>query len=344
MLKIAAEHVLRIRSARYAADLHDTVQKAIELEHATIPAYMCALYTLKPGFNQVVAEIIRSVVREEMLHMAIVSNLLIALGGAPAINKKEFIPIYPGPLPMNIGDGLIVTLAKATVELIRDVFMVIEAPEDAINLDAAIGDDYATIGQFYRALEKKILELGDAAFHPQSFAREVVNLKWFGADELFHIVGPDSAVRALKIIVRQGEGRHKTPLGPHDEPAHYYRFKQVLRGRRLVHDPDAPDGFSYSGPAVVLDPRGVWNMQPNPNPEALPDGSRARNVSLIFANAYTRLLGLLHEAFNGDPGLIDRAIALMYDLRLLAQRVLSIPLPGQPDLSTGLPFCYRPAL
>jgi Ferritin-like len=344
VLKIAAEHVRQVQLAKAPDDLHDPVQKAIELEHATIPAYLCALYTLRPGFNQVVAEIIRSVAREEMLHMAIACNLLIALGGAPAIDKKDFIPVYPGPLPMHIGEGLIVPLAKATVELVQNVFMVIEAPEDPIPCDAAIEQDYATIGQFYRALEKKILELGDRAFHPEFFPREVVNSNWFHPDENFLIDGPDSAVRALQIIVRQGEGTPKSPLGLHHQPAHYYRFKQIPRGRRLVYDPGAPDGYSFTGPVVALDPRGVWNMQPNPDPKSLPEGSRARHVSFIFANAYTRLLGLLHQAFNGDPGAIDRAIALMYDLRLLAQRVLSIPLPDHPELSTGLPFCYQPTL
>jgi hypothetical protein len=344
VLKIAAEHVLQVHSAKSADDLHEPVQKAIELEHATIPAYLCALYTLKPGYNQVVAEIIRSVVREEMLHMTIACNFLIALGGAPAINKKEFIPIYPGPLPMNIGDGLIVPLAKATVEHVKDVFMVIEEPEDPIQIRAAIAANYATIGQFYGALEKKIIELGQKAFHAEFFHREVVDLKWFASDEVFLIDGPESAVRALQIVVRQGEGTPKSPLGLHHQPAHYYRFKQILCGRRMERDPSALDGFSYSGPVVALDPRGVWNMQENPDPQALPEGSRARHVSLIFANAYTRLLGLLHEAFNGDPRAIDRAIALMYDLRLLAQRVLAIPLPDNPELRTGLPFCYQPTL
>jgi Ferritin-like len=344
VLKIAVEHVLQVQSAKVSHHLHGPLQKAIELEHATIPAYLCALYTLKPGYNQVVAEIIRSVVREEMLHMTIACNLLIALGGAPAINKKEFIPVYPGPLPMNIGDGLIVPLAKATVELVRDVFMVIEEPEDPIQIRAAIAANYATIGQFYGALEKKILKLGQKAFRPECFHREVVNLKWFASDEIFLIDGPDSAVRALQIVVKQGEGSPKSPLGLHHQPAHYYRFKQIPCGRRLERNHSAPLGFSYSGPVVTLDPRGVWDMQENPDPHALPEGSRARHVSLIFANAYTRLLGLLHEAFNGNPRAIDRAIALMYDLRLLAQRVLAIPLPGNRELSTGLPFCYQPTL
>jgi hypothetical protein len=342
MLKIGRSHISEIHAARSASDLHNTLQKAIELEHATIPAYLSALYTLKSGYNQVIAEIVRSIVREEMLHMTIACNLLIALGGAPAINKKDFIPVYPGPLPMNIGGGLIVPIAKLTIELVRDVFMVIEEPEDPINLEAMAADDYATIGQFYTALEAKIRELGPGAFQPTCFTKEIVDINWFPADELFLIDGPNSAIAAIRIIVKQGEGTQTSPLGLHDEPAHYYRFEQILRGKRLIHDPSAPHGFSFSGPSVALDSRGVFNMQPNPDPDALPRGSRAQQASFIFANSYTRLLDLLHGAFNGDPPSINKAIALMYELRLSAQQVLAIPLPGNPDLCTGLPFRYQP--
>jgi Ferritin-like len=342
MLKIGLAHIAEIHAARTARDLHDKIQKAIELEHSTIPAYLSALYTLKRGYNQVIAEILRSIVREEMLHMTIASNLLIALGGAPAINKRDFIPVYPGPLPMSIGKGLIVPLAKLTSELVRDVFMVIEEPEHPIPLDAINTRDYATIGQFYAALEAKIRELGQRAFQPKCFHKEVIDIKWFPSDELFLIDGPDSAISAIGVIVKQGEGTPESPLGPHEQPAHYYRFEQIIRGRRLVHDPSAPNGFSFSGPIVTLDPRGVWNMQPNPDPDALPNGSRAQQASFIFANAYTRLLDLLHGVFNGDPQSINRVTALMYELRLLAQQVLAIPVPGNPDLCTGLPFRYQP--
>ena len=34
-------------------DLHEHLQWAIELEHATIPPYLCALYSIKDNSNQV---------------------------------------------------------------------------------------------------------------------------------------------------------------------------------------------------------------------------------------------------------------------------------------------------
>nr|MCU0322110.1 ferritin-like protein [Chitinophagaceae bacterium] len=45
------------------------LQVAIELEHSTIPPYLCALYSIKEGTNVAASQIIRSVVIEEMLHM-----------------------------------------------------------------------------------------------------------------------------------------------------------------------------------------------------------------------------------------------------------------------------------
>ena len=342
MLKIDPKLVRQVHNARTGSDLYEPLQEAIRLEHATIPAYLCALYTIKPGYNEIVAEIIRSVVRQEMLHMTIACNLLIALGGAPAIDDPKFIPEYPGPLPMQIGGDLIVPLKKASVELVEKVFMVIEAPEDLSLREAPLDDDFATIGQFYKYLEKKILELGPCAFRRDRFANEVVVPEWFSADELFVITCPESAVRALEIVVEQGEGSGKWPFGPHDEPAHYYRFQQITLGRRIEHDPTAPYGYAFSGPIVKFDSRGVWNMFPNTKLEDLPEASQSRRVGSIFANAYTRALGQLHLAFNGDPRAIQRAIAQMYELRLLAKRVLEIPLPQAPEFSTGLSFCYLP--
>ena len=51
-----------------------------------------------------------------MLHMTLASNLLNAIGGSPVIDKPEFIPTFPGPLPGGIDTGLIVHLAPFSME------------------------------------------------------------------------------------------------------------------------------------------------------------------------------------------------------------------------------------
>lgn len=62
--------------------LQRALQLAIELEHATIPAYLTAFLTLEPGRNREVSDLILSVFLEEMLHMALACNILNAVGGA----------------------------------------------------------------------------------------------------------------------------------------------------------------------------------------------------------------------------------------------------------------------
>jgi rubrerythrin len=344
VLKIDRKLVRQVEAAREPEDLYELVQQAIELEHATIPAYLAAYFTLKLGTNQPVAQIIRSVVVQEMLHMSIASNLLIALGGHPEINKPAFIPTYPGPLPMNIGD-LIVPIEKCSVALVRDTFMAIEEPETPIHIEALAASQYGTIGQFYDALDAKLKEMGPKAFAKGRFQEEMLDNTWFPADQLFRIYDNASASAGIHLIVRQGEGAKTTPLDPEDEPAHYYRFEQIVKGSQLIKDADAPSGFAFGGAPITLDSANVWNMKPNPpSPATLPSGSRARRAAVMFANGYTNLLNALHQTFNGQPAKISEVMGLMYQLRLSAQTVLATPLPDQPDVSTGLSFIYQPSL
>jgi ferritin-like protein len=346
MLKIDPALVARVRTATKPEDLHDMVQKAIELEHSTIPTYLAAYFTIKPGTNEVVAQIIRSIVIQEMLHMTLACNLLIAIGGRPVIDKPGFIPIYPGPLPMNIGD-LIVPIEKCSIKLVKDTFMKIEEPEDPIPINAlrATTDTFATIGEFYQALDDALRRMGPKAFEHGRFNEEMVDTTWFPADQLFRIVDDKTASEAIRLIVRQGEGTHNDPLDPEQEPAHYYRFEQIVKGHLLVRDPKEPSGFAFRGAPVVFDPQSVWDMQPNPPaPSDLPPGSAAQRASSIFAFGYTALLKGLHDAFNGTPSAMGRAIGQMYQLRIYAQNVLQTPLPDQPGISTGLSFVYEPVL
>ena len=95
--------------------------------------------------------------------MTIAANMLNAIGGAPEINTSNFIPTYPGTLPMNIHAGFKVGLAPISRDLISTVFMVIEEPEDPLHfpvrplaLEATSG--FATIGDFYRAITDKIID------------------------------------------------------------------------------------------------------------------------------------------------------------------------------------------
>ena len=88
---------------------------------------LCFILTnsIKPGRNQEALRIILSVVRQEMLHMTIAANVLNAIAGEPEINHPEFIPTYPGLLPMNVGDGLIVGLDSLSPEVLKNTALLI---------------------------------------------------------------------------------------------------------------------------------------------------------------------------------------------------------------------------
>ena len=344
MLTIDRGLVDGVRDARAGDALCRFLQSALELEHSTIPPYLTAYYTLRPGTNDDIAAAVRGVAVEEMLHMTIAGNLILALGGRPRIADARFVPCYPTTLPMNIGSALEVPIAPYSPELVRDVFLRIEEPEDPLDFpvrvaSAAGAEQFATIGEFYAALGEKIVELGDGAFVGDP-ALQVVDPSWFPADQLFRIVDVSSAVTAITLITEEGEGTTTSPLDREGELAHYYRFAELSHGRRLVPDSAVPEGYSYSGAPVPFDPSQVWPMPANPRVEDYPPESRSRFMAEQFAGTYTRLLQALQQAFSGEPAALDAALGLMFELRLVAQDVLATPdADGRP---TGLCFQYRP--
>ncbi len=70
----------------------------------TIPPYLTALYSIITDPNVEVAGLIPSIVVEEMLHMALVANIFIAIGGSrtsaipnsflniPGLCREDYVP------------------------------------------------------------------------------------------------------------------------------------------------------------------------------------------------------------------------------------------------------------
>lgn len=75
--------------------LREHLQWAIQLEHSTIPPYLCALYSIEAGHNTEATEVLNSVLVEEMLHLTLAANLLNAVGGRPRLDIPEMLPDYP---------------------------------------------------------------------------------------------------------------------------------------------------------------------------------------------------------------------------------------------------------
>lgn len=344
MIRLQRSVLHAIQASRDPAELHVWLQRAIELEHSTIPPYLTALFSLKPGTNLEIARLIRSIVIQEMLHMTIAGNILIAIKGAPAINTYDFIPKYPGPLPMSIGGSdFDVGIEPFSLALVENVFMKIEEPEHPIEVQAGLAaaeePAFATIGEFYDALAKKLAEFGDSIF---VVPPDKQVLRWFGPARLFPIVDVRSAARGIDIIVQEGEGTSTDPFQSPGDPAHYYKFGEIVHGHKIV--PKSGGGFAYAGDPIPFDPAGVFPMKPNPKLADFGANTQARDRAEEFDYAYSSLLNVLHNTFNGRPELINAAIGLMYELKMIAVALMQTPLADGSTQTAGPTFEYIDAV
>lgn len=321
-------------------DLWPALQQAVELEHATIPPYLYALYSIAEPKNAEIAQIIQSVVIEEMLHMTLASNVLNALGGSPAIGGPGFVPKYPGPLPGGVEAGLTVNLAPFSMATLQ-TFLDIEQPEDPLDFPtealAAPGQPI-TIGQFYTAISDAIGLLGDGAFVDPP--RNQV-----GPDLMYGsivVTGVATAQAAIAKIIEQGEGTTTSPeeAAGSSEPAHYYRFMQIQKGKLLVPAPP-PTNYAYAGAPVPFNPAGVYAVQTNPTSAGYGPGTQ-QFACENFNYTYTSLLIALNSLFNGvnTQAQFNVALGLMMSLKGQAKAMMS----GVPNCAvfTGPSFEYQP--
>jgi hypothetical protein len=278
-------------------ELREHIELAIKVELSTIPPYLYAMYSLEDT-TSVPALLIRSIVVEEMLHAALATNLLLAVGGRPDFRSTLYIPAYPCELSHH-RPPLTLSLEPVSVGLVRDTFMRIEQPEahDA----PAEPDEYETLGQFYHALEiglEKISAEFDLFADPQlgsqlSESRFYAPVA-FDADDsggLVSITDLVSATEAIEIIVHQGEGlsddRWADPA--HQELTHYHKLVQIVDGEH---------------------PLGVVRAFPS-NPRTADYPHDVRIVSDLFNAIYRCLYLTMDRMFNAD-GDQARAVGVLY--------------------------------
>jgi hypothetical protein len=332
MIELETRYLDAVRDASSAADLLESVQHAIELEFATMPPYLTAAMSLDAERNGAIRDLLLGVAEDEMLHMLLCCNLLVALGGTPTIANAAFVPAYPTTLPMGIGSNLIVGVERFSVDLVERTFMAIEQPEHPLQFPAvADAATFATIGQFYAALQNKLTQLGDSAFRGDTTGQLLQN-SGFSSPRLIAIVDVASASAAIDEIVREGEGTHSSPLGEGTDMAHYYRFEQIARGRKLVPDSSVPQGFSFSGPVIPFDPAGVQPISANQRLADLDPQTEAGQKAMAFARALTDLLTVVHQTFAGDLAAFHPAVDMMFNLLDAGDAVCAteILVDGQP--------------
>jgi hypothetical protein len=312
--------------------LREHLQWAIELEHATLPPYLCALYSIDPDRNVEATEVMVSVLVEEMLHMTLVANLMNAVGGRPRFDTPEMLAPYPRWLPH--GDrSFEIPLVPFGLKAL-EVFLRIEKP--APPCAPPESEDYETIGQFYQAVGRGLRELcaqiGESNVFCGDPARQVTAEFYSCGGRTIKIENLATALAALDEIVEQGEGAEHLHVWDGDcdvfhpereQVAHYFRFQQLKLGRRYRRG-DTPDS-GPTGDPITIDWGGVRPMRTNPRTADHAPGSPIRRAQDEFNRTYCAILHLLEQAFDGSPQRIGTAIGEMYGLKAQAHALMQFP-------------------
>jgi len=312
------------------ASLRHHLQTAIELEHSTIPPYLCALYSINAQSNEFAYRTIQSVVMEEMLHMILAANILNAIGGSPAINKPKFIPEYPSYLPHS-NDAFLVPLQKFSPACLQ-VFLQIEQP--AVACAPPEAHHYATIGQFYAAIKQALCHLDSVTsggIFTGEVGRQITPEHYYGGGgQLISVHNLEDAILAINEIIGQGEGMNGSIIdtdhvlfGEQIEYAHYFKYMEILHERRYLPTDSAQ--LPPTGSAVQVNWSAVSNMQDNPKMSDYKKGSDLWQKTYEFNYSYMQLLNQLHSACNGEPPALMQAIPVMYDLKYKALELMQIP-------------------
>ena len=336
--------------------------EAAAIEHNLMCCYLYAAWSLKRGerdgltAEQAVAvkrwkRAIISVAVEEMVHLALASNLASAIGGAPHFSRPNF-PIPPGYHP----SGVIVELAGFSPPVL-DHFIFLERPEGKELSDSSefvhVSDyhrtqpkgrlmphaqDYLTVGHLYRGIRhgfevlshhmgEKALFCGDPA---AQIGHGDVSLPGLEA-----VTDLKSAEGAIETIIEQGEGAPE-----HSENSHYSRFLNVRKEYAdfLAANPNFAPAFPVAHNPVMNRPQDASHRVFVDSPEA------ARVLDLANA-VYAHALRCLVQAYGRERGgtakrqLVDTAIDLMMILGEIGPHLASLPAShSHPGVNAGVTF------
>lgn len=334
--------------------LRRQLHQAMRLEHATIPPYLTALYSLVDGENIAASQILRVVAVEEMLHLTLAANLLNAVGGHPDLTAPKFVPDYPSRLPDGEKDfkvglrafghetlGCFLKIERPAMAPTSEQRLVARPSADAADLFLTHPEDearsYYSIGEFYEAIEDGFIFLedehrkkGKTIFTGDPKLQITSEYYYSGGGKLRPVVDLESACAAIRLIIGQGEGELRGIFGEEGELAHFYRFDQLTRERYYKpfdHKPhDEPN--NPTGENLHIKWNKVYPIKPNIKLKDFQEGSDLHTAALSFNKRYAEFLGFLTRAFNGEPGLLLQAVDRMFAFRDLINGLIRNPLPG----------------
>ncbi len=339
------------------------LSQAAELEHGLMCEYLYAAFSLKstagPGLrqDQVAAverwrKMILTIAREEMLHWAVVQNLLTAVGSAPYVSRPH-MPHQARGYPPGVQVRLL-PFSEAALEH----FVYLERPEGVKGADAAgfqpaglplqpmrpeeiipRGQDFATVGHLYRSIERGFGHLADKLGADRLFigpAFQQADETTFGWPDLHPITDLDGTNRAIERIVEQGEGARGDRAN-----AHYGRFLAVLDDYRAMRKQDP--GFEPAYPVVAAAMRAVEGIEP----EVYITDPAAGGCSDLFNAVYELILQMIaryfafgHETPAQRQVLAHTAVGLMFRaIKPLGLLLARLPVgPDRPGVTAGANF------
>ena len=225
--------------------------EACELEHGLLCEYLYAQFSLKRSVAEGVSEdqlarirawetVIIDISKQEMLHLALATNILTAVGAAPHFERPNF-PILSRWYPPDVQIALLPFGERALRH-----FMYLERPEGMALEDAegfrALGqmqpltvddpqltagpEEWHTVGHLYRGIEAGLRHLVERYGEADVFIgppRAQATTDIFEWKELTAVTNLASASAAIELIVEQGEGARGDWIN-----AHFGKFVGVL--------------------------------------------------------------------------------------------------------------------
>jgi hypothetical protein len=337
--------------------------QAAELEHGIMCHYLYAAFSLKErpdaGLREEqLAAVARwrsellAISREEMLHWALVQNLLVAVGSAPFVSRPH-MPHQAKGYPPGIQFRLL-PFGRAALQH----FVYLERPPGTELSDGAgftqDGDaappmsadevvpraqDFARVGHLYRSVAEGLRRLVEKFGEDRVFigpAFHQMDEQAFGWTALRPIVDLAGAMDAVEHIVVQGEG-----ASGEWSSAHFGRFLAVQEAYEAILRDDP--AFEPAYPAVGAGMRAVDGIEP----EIYITDRVTGMTSDLFNAAYELLLQVIaryfafgHESAEERNTLAGVAIALMVRvIEPLGCLLARMPVgPEHPGATAGANF------
>jgi len=337
--------------------------EAAQFEHVVMCTYLYAQWSLKKELGEgITAEekeaidrwraSIRTVALEEMLHLALVNNLMAAFGATPHLSRPDF-PVKQGYFPSDLDFHL----APFNEETLQH-FVFIEKPEGIDVKDGAgfthashyqrvvcsdlltpTARDYSSQGHLYHGIAQAIRNLTDELGEENLFVghgEAQLSSAEFPLPGLFEVSGVETAMKALEEIVSQGEG-----APAHREDSHYARFEAIRKEFRALKA--ARPDFEPAFPAAV---NPVLTEFADEKHSTRVTDPLARKVVDLGNAVYGLMLQTLAQVCAPVPlpsglreGLSDVSGQLMRFTTVIGEAAARMPIcPDKPGVNAGLSF------